>query len=253
MISAACRTTVEMLEPRWLFASVITDRTDYPFGSTAQIDGAQFAPNEVVQLQVSHATGTSGSNADPQNQPWLTQADSAGNFHANWVVDDPDAVGAAYVLRATGLASGQTAQASFTDSIAAPVTIATAGNRTASTTLQSTTFSQAVPVGNTLIVSVAMDPNSGSVSLSDGKGNVYTADADVTNGSGTSGVRTLVFSAPITFALTTSDRITATFGTSTTSKALSVHSVAGLASASTKDKSSTATGTLRKLVRPSHS
>src|SRR5262249_57110410 len=80
------------------------------------------------------------------------------------------------------------------------------------------------------------------VSVTDSKGNIYTADADVTNGSGTTGVRTLVFSAPVTTALTTSDRVTITFGTSTVAKAVSVNSVSGLVIASPKDQSQTGTG-----------
>ena len=55
-------------------------------------------------------------------------------------------------------------------------------------------------------------------------------------------VRTLVFSAPVATALTTSSKITVTFGTSTTDKAVSVCYVSGLASASYQDKSATATG-----------
>src|SRR5206468_2315449 len=119
---------------------------------------------------------------------------------------------------------GDTAQIRFPDSISAPVTIATVGDTTAGTSLQSPNVSQAVPIGNTIIVTVAMDPNSGAVTVTDTKGNIYTKDADVTNGSGTSGVRTLVFSAPVTTALTTSDKVTVNFATSTTAKAFSVHS-----------------------------
>src|SRR5262249_26543764 len=130
----------------------------------------------------------------------------------------------------------------FTDSISTPVTIATGGTTSSGSTLTSSTFSQSVAAGNTLIVTVAMDPSSTSVTVSDGKGNTYTKDADVTNGSGTSGVRTLIFSAPITNALTTSDKITVTFGTSIAAKAVSVHVVGGLVSASLADQSHTGTG-----------
>ncbi len=231
----------EALEGRQMFAFVATDQADYHYGDTALIAGGDFAPNETVQLQVTHVAGTDGSNADPQNQAWTVQADESGTFTASWLVNDPDALHATYNLTATGLTSGESAAATFTDSISAPVTIATAGNTTGSTTLQSSTFSQAVAIGNTIIVTLAMDPNSGGVTLADSKGNTYTKDADVTNGSGTSGVRTLVFSARVTVALTTSDRVTATFGTSTAAKAISVHSVSGLVSVAT-DKTSTAIG-----------
>src|SRR5262249_24227390 len=139
------------------------------------------------------------------------------------------------------LTSGAVAKTDFTDSTG-PVTIATAGNTTSSTTLQSSAFSQAVAVNNTLLVTIAMDPNAGTVSVADSKGNTFTKDADVTNGSGTRGVRTLILSAPVTTALTTSDTVTVTFGTSTAAKAVSVHSVSGLLTASPKDQSHTATG-----------
>ena len=56
------------------------------------------------------------------------------------------------------------------------------------------TLTAAVAAGDTVIVTFAMDPATGTVTCADTKGNTYTADADVTNGSGTSGVRTIVFS-----------------------------------------------------------
>ena len=45
---------LETLEPRQMMAAVMTDRSDYAFGSTALITGAEFAPLETVQLQVVH-------------------------------------------------------------------------------------------------------------------------------------------------------------------------------------------------------
>src|SRR5438552_18380900 len=100
-----------------MLAAISTDQLDYTFGQTAQITGIEFAPNETVQLQVQHAPGTDGSNADPQNQPWQVQADAAGDFTASWLVNDPDANGPTYVLSATGLSSGLTAQTIFTDAL----------------------------------------------------------------------------------------------------------------------------------------
>ena len=125
---------MEALEPRQLLsATVSTDQLDYAFGSTAQITGQGFAPGETVQLQVRHAPGTPGSNDNPQNQAWLVVDGGAGdrdgiadgNIQTTWVVDDPDAVGATYLLTATGMASHEVASASFTDS--ATVTPATGG------------------------------------------------------------------------------------------------------------------------------
>jgi VCBS repeat-containing protein len=106
---------LECLENRRLFAVVAADKADYLFGETANFTGAGFAPGETVELRVVHAEGTAGSNDDPQNQAWQVQADAAGGFAATWVVNDPDAIDATYVLSATGLQSGLAAQTSFTD------------------------------------------------------------------------------------------------------------------------------------------
>ena len=107
---------IDPLEAKVLLSAVIaTDKLDYPFGATVQISGSGFTPNEVVQLQVLHAPGTAGSNADPQNQPWNVTADAAGAVTADWVVNDPDAVDASYDLTALGLLGGETAKAAFTD------------------------------------------------------------------------------------------------------------------------------------------
>src|SRR5207253_2789836 len=102
-------------------ATIATDDVDYAFGSTAMITGSEFQPNEQVQLQVTHVAGTPGSNAHAQNQPWIVQADAAGNISSSWLVNDPDALDASYDLNATGLSSGLVAHANFTDaSQAAP-------------------------------------------------------------------------------------------------------------------------------------
>ena len=77
------------------------------------------------------------------------------------------------------------------------------------------TLTAAVAAGDTVIVTFAMDPATGTVTCADTKGNTYTADADVTNGSGTSGVRTIVFSAPVTTALVSGNTITVTHPTAT--------------------------------------
>ena len=58
-----------------------------------------------------------------------------------------------------------------------------------------------VAVGDTVIVTFVMDPSAGAVSCADSGGNSYSLDADVTNGSVTSGVRTVIFSAFVNTAL----------------------------------------------------
>ena len=67
-----------------------------------------------------------------------------------------------------------------------------------------------------------MDPSAGAVSGADRGGNSYSVDADVTNGSGTSGVRTVVCSATVATALGPNNTITVTYPLAT-SKALSVN------------------------------
>jgi len=67
-----------------------------------------------------------------------------------------------------------------------------------------------VAVGDTVIVTFVMDPSAGAVSCADSGGNSYSLDADVTKGSVTSGVRTVIFSAFVNTALGNQDTITVT-------------------------------------------
>src|SRR5436309_8684375 len=75
---------------------------------------------------------------------------------------------------------------------AAIVLVQTVGpnaTKTAGTTLTVTLGAGVnVPVGDTLFVNFAMDPATGAVTCTDSKGNTYTKDADIPNGSGTTGV-----------------------------------------------------------------
>src|SRR5206468_5053244 len=79
--------------------------------------------------------------------------------------------------------------------------LGTNGNETASTTISITPLAGSVAVGHGVIVTVAMDPDTGTVSCADSQGNTYNKDADQTNGSGTTGVRILIFSTRVTTAL----------------------------------------------------
>src|SRR5207245_374265 len=97
-------------------------------------------------------------------------------------------------------------------------TLVGAGQGTASTQNNaSNTLTQTgvtVAVGNTIFVTIGMDPDgtpAPTVTVSDSGGNTYSKDADVSNGSGTAGVRTLIFSAPVTHALS-NGTITITVG-----------------------------------------
>src|SRR5437867_3588971 len=104
-----------------------------------------------------------------------------------------------------------------------------------------------VAAGNTVIVTFAMDPAtcsagtcSGPVTCADSKGNTYSKDADVANGSSTSGARTVIFSAPVTTALVSTDTITVTHP-SATARAMSVSEFSGLATTAALDKTASAT------------
>jgi hypothetical protein len=93
-------------------ASVTTDQSDYPPGSTVQISGSGFQPGETVQLQVVNLTNPSDTGAE--HDPWQVTADASRNFQTTWFVTSDEA-GATLQLTATGLTSGLTAQTTFTD------------------------------------------------------------------------------------------------------------------------------------------
>ena len=116
-----------------------------------------------------------------------------------------------------------------------PVSIGTATSTTSGTTLATTTTS-AVAVNQAVIVAVAMDPTNVTVTVSDTGGNTYNLDEDITNGTLTRGVRTLVFSARVTTALASGATITVTFSSAVVGKASSAYSVGGLAVVSMRDK-----------------
>src|SRR5262249_39694319 len=109
---------------------------------------------------------------------------------------------ASQVLLATLLLLGPIASEAHA-AIAFLKTVGTNNSKTLGTSLAVTLAAGvSVPAGHTLIVSFATDPGAGgAVTCADNRGNVYTKDADVTNGTLTTGVRAVVFSAPIATAL----------------------------------------------------
>src|SRR2546425_532508 len=88
--------------------------------------------------------------------------------------------------------------------------IGTNASTTTGTTIPVTVPAAGVAAGNTVIVTIALDPTSGSVTCADTKGNSYSKDADVTNGSAAAGARTVIFSARVATALTSGNTITVT-------------------------------------------
>jgi hypothetical protein len=85
-----------------------------------------------------------------------------------------------------------------------------ASSTTTGTTLSIEGANTDQPIGRVVIVAFAMDPATGTVSCADNQGNTYTLDKDVTNGSGTSGVRLCVFRSKIVAEMTAFDTITVT-------------------------------------------
>jgi len=151
----------------------------------------------------------------------------------------------AYSASGSGWASGRWAAAMVSyraPGIATPTAIATNTSTTSGTIITVAAPAAGVSLRNTVIVAVAMDPSSTSVAVSDARGNTYTSDKDVTNGSVTTGVRTLLFSAPVTTALLSGDLITVTFGSAVVGKAVSAYSVNGLVVASRVDQTASAIG-----------
>jgi len=125
------------------------------------------------------------------------------------------------VLSLLGPAVGANAGITFVKNVV------TGGNTTTGTAISVTVPAAGVAVTNTLIVTFAMDPAAGTVSCGDSRGNVYTKDADVTNGSGTAGVRAVVFSGRVVVPLLAGDTITVTHPAAA-AKAISVNEFAGV-------------------------
>ena len=120
-------------------------------------------------------------------------------------------------------------------------TIGTTSSTSNGTSLTVTVPAAGVAGGNSVIVSLGFDPASGSVSCSDSHGNSYAVDKDITNGSGKSGVRAVIFSAHNIVALTNGNTITCTHP-SAGARAMSANEFSGLATSATRDQTSSGTG-----------
>ncbi len=93
--------------------TLATDQTIYASGATVSISGNNFAPNEIVTLQVS-APNASQDN-DPAYQDWTVQADTSGNIASTWTIpSDQEIQGTTLVLKAHGQSSSLQTEQSFT-------------------------------------------------------------------------------------------------------------------------------------------
>src|SRR5207249_11973538 len=108
-----------------LSATLLTNKADYAPGETAVITGSGFEVGETIQLQVVRTDGIPDYPAG--NQPWQVidggngdlDGRADGNLQTTWFVENQYS-GATLLASATGLTSGETAQAAFSD--AAPDT-----------------------------------------------------------------------------------------------------------------------------------
>src|SRR2546426_9103587 len=97
-------------------ATVTTDKPDYPPGSIATITGSGFASGETITLQVLHTDVSLDNDLSDVHLPWQITAEADGSFQTIWLVPgDQDEVGASLEVTATGVTSGLTASAIFTD------------------------------------------------------------------------------------------------------------------------------------------
>src|SRR5262245_43562419 len=110
--------------------------------------------------------------------------------------------------------------------IGTPVLLGTFGSRTTATST-SVTLGAAVATGQTVIVTLAIEPVVGAASCGDSVGgNTWNVDADVTDGSGSSGVRTVICSGAISVPLPINATVTVTHPSSDR-QAMTASSVSG--------------------------
>jgi hypothetical protein len=98
-------------------ATVTTDRSDYPPGTTVVITGSGWLPGETVELTLHEVL------EEPVHPDLVLYAvaDQNGTFvNSEFAPDDHD-VGVTFILTAVGLTSGYTARTSFTDAVAANI------------------------------------------------------------------------------------------------------------------------------------
>ncbi len=82
---------------------------------------------------------------------------------------------------------------------AVSISIGTNNTKTTGTTLAyALTILQTINLNDRIIVMFAMDPAAGTPTCADSSSNTYSLIGSATNGSGTSGVRTFIFSAHCT-------------------------------------------------------
>lgn len=92
-------------------AAVATDREGYPPGVPVAIRGRGFVPGEAVHLQA--ASAIDGSPSGDDSWSWSTHAREDGTIAATWSMPTTGGGADAFVLRATGAASGAATPVAF--------------------------------------------------------------------------------------------------------------------------------------------
>src|SRR5439155_657774 len=187
---------------------------------TAASDHGASSTDDITNLTTPTFTGTAESGSTVAIFDGATAVGTGTATGGNYTITTSALSAGSHSITAkatdvAGNASGSSSALSII--VLSTVTPTNIGTASDESTTGATLVSPAanVAAGNTIFVTVAMDPSSSTsnVTVSDTAGNTYTKDADVTNGSGTdgkSGVRTLVFSARVVNALS-GGTITVTF------------------------------------------
>src|SRR5439155_22868126 len=169
-----------------------TDKDDYHPDEPVILSGSGWKTNEAIYLYA----------VDDETQQWTYEmtvnADANGEFVISpYFIVELRHLGVTFTVTALAAQSTMQADVHVTDSINAPTSIGTAINGGPASTTLVVNVTAAAPVGNTVIVAVSTRTNTAqTISVTDSKSNVYTRDVDLNNVS--TGVRTLVFSAPVT-------------------------------------------------------
>lgn len=124
------------------------------------------------------------------------------------------------------------------------VFVKTIGTTSATSPGTSTSISipaDGVAAGNRIIVMLALNPASGTVSCNDSGGNSYVIDRNARNGSSTKGVRTVILSAHVTTSLTSGQTITCTHP-NVAVRVLSASEFSGVLAVAAVDRKNSKTG-----------
>ena len=87
------------------------DRSTVIAGEPLLVSGVDFAPEETVTVQITHANGA--AEPDMGHEPSTVTAGADGSFEATWTPDGGDLGGVGFLATASGDASGRVAPAPF--------------------------------------------------------------------------------------------------------------------------------------------